>query len=166
LPEAAPTEQANISVLLRQTCAEWSRHNAAQLGASLSYYAVLSLAPLIVVLLGVVGLIYGPEAAHGNLQSELEHFMGAEAAGAVQAAVAAANHPASGILAAAVGVVTLLLGASGVAVALQQALNEIWDVPPRVGKRWWGPYVRQQLVGFAAVLTAGFLLAVSRKGSL
>jgi membrane protein len=161
LPEAARTGRANIAALLRDAYAEWDRHNAAQLGASLSYYAVLSLAPLVVVLVGILGLVYGPEAAHGNLQAGLERFMGAEVAGAVQHAVAAANDPAVGVLATALGVLFLLLGASGVAIELQQSLNTIWDVPPRVSRRWWGSYIRRKLVGFAAVLAAGFLLLLT-----
>lgn len=161
LPEAARVERANITALLWETYAEWDRHNAAQLGASLSYYAVLSLAPLIVVLVGILGLVYGPDAAHGNLQAELQRFMGPEVAGAVQRAVATANDPAAGILATVLGVLTLLLGASGVAIELQQALNTIWDVPPRAFKRWWGPYVRRKLVGFAAVVAAGVLLLLT-----
>jgi membrane protein len=133
----------------------------AQLGASLSYYAVLSLAPLVVVLVGVIGLVYGPDAARGGLQTELQRFMGSEAADAVAHVVAAARSPASGIIATILGLLTLLLGASGAAIALQQGLNSIWDVPPRAAKRWWGPYVRQRLVGFATVLAAGFLLVLS-----
>jgi membrane protein len=116
---------------------------------------------LVVVLIGIVGLAYGPEAARGGLQTELQRFMGDEAADAVQHVVSLASSPTSGIVATIVGLLTLLVGASGVAIALQQALNMIWDVPAREAKRWWGPYVRQKLVGFAAVLAAGFLLILS-----
>jgi membrane protein len=147
--------------LLQQTYVEWSRHNAAQLGASLTYYAILSLAPLVILTVAILGLVYGPEAARGGLQAELQRFMGIEAADAVQHVVASASVPSSGIIATVVGVITLLLGASGVAIALQQALNMIWDVPPRTSTRWWGPYVRQKLMGFVAVVAAGFLLVLS-----
>jgi membrane protein len=150
-----------VKPLLRETYDEWSRHNAAQLGASLSYYAVLSLAPLIVVLLAIIGLVYGADAARGNLQTELQRFMGYEAADAIQQVVASASSPTSGVIATIVGVLTLLLGASGVAIALQQSLNIVWDVPPRATAKWWGPYVREKLTGFVAVLGAGFLLVVS-----
>jgi membrane protein len=147
--------------LLKQTYDEWSRHNAGQLGASLAYYAVLSLAPLVVLLVAILGLVYGPEAARGGLQAELQRFMGVEAAEAVQRVVAAASVPSSGVIATVVGIVTLLLGASGVAIALQQALNMIWDVPPRPAKWWWGPFLRERLVGFTAVVAAGFILVIS-----
>jgi membrane protein len=149
-----------LTQVLKRTCDEWSRHNVAQLGASLSYYAVLSLAPLVVVLVGVIGVAYGPEAARGGLQTELQRFMGSAAADAVERVVASAGSPASGIVATVLALFTLLLGASGVAVALQEGLNIIWDVPPRAARRWWGPYVRQRLMGFATVLAAGFLLIV------
>jgi membrane protein len=147
--------------LLKQTYDEWSRHNAGQLGASLAYYAVLSLAPLVVFLIAILALVYGPEAARGGLEGELRRFMGAEAADAVQRVVASVNTPSSGIIASAASIITLILGASGVAVALQQALNMIWDVPPRTSKRWWGPYLRQRLIGFATVVAAGFVLVLS-----
>lgn len=113
------------------------------------------------MLIAIIGLVYGAEAARGSLQAELQRFMGYEASNAVQQVVASASSPASGIIATIVGVVTLLLGASGVAIALQQSLNIIWDVPPRTATRWWGPYVRQKLTGFVAVVAAGFLLIVS-----
>jgi membrane protein len=147
--------------LFRETYDEWSRHNAAQLGAALSYYAVLSLAPLIVVLIAMVGLVYGGEAARGGLQVELQRFMGYEAADAIQHVIASASSPRSGVIATILGALTLLLGASGIAIALQQSLNTIWDVPSRPVQHWWRPYVRQRLTGFAVVLGAGFLLVLS-----
>ena len=107
------------------------------------------------MLVGIVGLVYGPEAARGGLQTELQRFMGDRAAEAVQQVVASASSPTSGIIATILGVLTLLLGASGVAIALQQTLNVIWDVPPRVVGRWWGSYVREKVIGFTAVLAAG-----------
>jgi len=87
--------------------------------------------------------------------------MGYEAANAVQHVVASADSQKSGVIATIIGIVTLLLGASGVAVALQQSLNIVWDVPQRAATRWWGPYVRQKLTGFAAVVGAGLLLVLS-----
>jgi membrane protein len=147
--------------LLERTCDEWVRHHAAQLGASLSYYAVLSLAPLLMILVSITGLAYGPDAARGGLFGVLERLMGYQAAEAIQDIVPLRSSPSSGIFAAIFGVLVLLLGASGVAVALQEALNMIWDVPPRAVSGWWRPYVRQRLTGFAAVLFAGFLLVMS-----
>src|SRR6266851_2774903 len=146
--------------VVKETYAEWNRHNAAQLGASLAYYSVLSLAPLVVVLLMIFGLAYGSEAAHGKLFTQLEGFMGPGAADAVQHVVVSASQPSSGIIATVISLITLLFGASGVVVALQQTLNTIWDVPPRPTHRWWGPYLRQKLIAFAAVMAVGFLLVI------
>jgi membrane protein len=147
--------------LLKQTYEEWTQHNAGLLGAALAYYAVLSLAPLVVLLIATLGLLFGPEAARGSLETELQRFMGPEAAVAVQQIVASVNTPSSGIIASAISIIALLLGASGVAIALQQALNMIWDVPPRPSKHWWGPILRQRLVGFATVVVLGFVLVLS-----
>jgi membrane protein len=119
------------------------------------------LAPLTVLLLAIMGLVYGAEAARGSLQTELQRFIGYDAADAIQRVVVSASNPRSGAIATIVGVFTLLLGASGVAIALQQSLNLIWDVPPRAATKWWGPYVREELTGFAAVLAAGLLLVLS-----
>ena len=147
--------------LLKQTYEEWTRHNAGLLGAALAYYAALSLAPLVVLLIAILGLIFGPDAARGGLEAELQRFMGPEAAAAVEQVVASVDSPSSGIVASVVSIVVLLLGASGIALALQQALNLIWDVPPRTSNHWWGPIVRQRLVAFATVLAAGFVLVLS-----
>ena len=147
--------------ILKHTYAEWNRHNAAQLGASLAYYSVLSLAPLIILFMAIVGLVYGQEAARGELIGELQRFIGFAAADAIQRVVASASEPVSGVVATVLAVVTALVGASGVVVALQQALNTIWDVPPRLSERWWGPYLRQKLIAFAVVVAVGFLLVVS-----
>jgi membrane protein len=147
--------------LFKETFEEWVRHDAAQLGASLAYYSVLSLAPLVVLLVAILGLVYGTDAARGNLAVELQGLMGRQAADAVQSVVASARAPTAGIIATVMGTLTLLFGASGVVIALQQALNTIWDVPPRKYKRWWGPYLRQKLIGFATVLLVGGLLVAS-----
>ena len=146
--------------VVKEAYAEWNHHNAAQLGASLAYYSVLSLAPLIVLLLAIMGLAYGAEAAQGKLFMQLEGFMGTGAAEAVQHVVVLASQPASGIVATVISLITLLFGASGVVVALQQTLNTIWDVPPRPAHRWWGPYLRQNLTAFGAVIAVGLLLVV------
>jgi membrane protein len=146
--------------LAKDTYAEWSRHNAGQLGASLAYYAVLSLAPLVVLLLAILGFAYGTDAAHGKLFSELQGFMGPGAADAVQRVVVSSSHPASGVIATLISLVILLFGASGVVVALRQTLNTIWDVPAPPSHRWWGPYLRQELIAFGAVIAVGFLLII------
>jgi membrane protein len=146
--------------VVKEAYAEWNSHNAAQLGASLAYYSVLSLAPLIVLLLAILGLAYGAEAAHGKLFMQLEGFMGSGAAEAVQQVVVLASQPASGIIATAISLITLLFGASGVVIALQQTLNTIWDVPARPTHRWWAPYLRQKLIAFGAVVAVGFLLVI------
>jgi hypothetical protein len=110
-----------LTKLLARMYKEWSRHNSAQLGASLSYYAVLSLAPLVVALVGAIGLTSGPEAARGGLQSQLQQFMRSEAADAVEHVVAAASSLTSGIIATMLGLLTLLLGASDVAMPCNRA---------------------------------------------
>src|ERR1017187_10414823 len=93
--------------LLKDTYADWSRHQAPKLGAALAYYTVLSLAPLVVVVIAVVGLIYGQQAAQGDLMRQIQDLVGRDGAQAIQAVIANAYKPASGIVATALGLVTL-----------------------------------------------------------
>ena len=146
--------------LLKETYLEWDRHKAPKLGAGLAYYTVLSLAPLLIVLLTVVGLVLGQQAAEGQVMAQIGDLMGAEGAQAIQAVIANANQPKTGILASVLGIVTLFIGASGVFTELHDALNTIWDVPASNDSGVW-TLIRQRFLSFGMVLAIGFLLLVS-----
>jgi membrane protein len=145
--------------LLKQAAGDWRRDNAARLGAALSYYTLFSVAPLLVVAIGVAGLAFGREAAQGQIVTELHGLVGEAGARAVQDMVEASRRPQAGILATVIGVATLLLGATGAFAELKSALNVVWDVPDQRGG------LRALLLGrlwsFAMVLAIGFLLMVS-----
>jgi membrane protein len=140
--------------------AEWRRDNVPRLAAALAYYALFSLAPLLVVVIGVAGLMFGREAARGELVAQFDHLIGRQGAEAVEALVAAAGTPGTGIVAAVAGLALLLVGASGVFGELQSALNAIWNVEPRPGAGW-KTLLRRRLVSFTMVLGSGFLFLVS-----
>ncbi len=146
--------------LLKQTYVDWGRHQAPRLGAALAYYTILSMAPLIVVVIAVIGLAYGQQAAHGDIMRQIEGLVGHDGAQAIQTVVANANKPKSGFLATALGLITLFLGASGVFVELRDSLNTIWEVPPRPGAGIWRT-VKERFLSFGMVLAIGFLLLVS-----
>lgn len=131
-----------------------------RLGAALAFYTTFSLAPLLLVVVAIAGVVFGREAAEGKLLGEMRSLVGNEGGDALQAMVAAAGKQGSGVLASLVGAVVLLLGAVGLFGELQDALNTIWKVQPKPGGGWWG-IMRTRLLSFSAVLGVAFLLLVS-----
>lgn len=146
--------------MLKETFSDWSEDNAARLAAALAYYTVLSIAPLLVLAVSVAGLVFGEEAARGQLASELSGFVGPEAGKGIQGLLAHAKSPSEGTLGSIVGIVVLLLGASGVFGELQSSLNTIWEVAPKPGRGIWG-FLRQRFFSVTMVLGVAFLLLVS-----
>jgi membrane protein len=147
--------------LLRETLVEWWRDDALRLGAALSYYTLFSLAPLLVVSVAVAGLVFGQEAASGRIVAEMRGLMGPEGAAAIQSMIErAAWQPDASWLAAALGLGTILLGATGAFGQLQYALNEIWNVEAKPGRGFWA-LLRARLLSFSMVLVLGFLLLVA-----
>src|SRR5690349_1588127 len=111
----------------KDTAKDWSDDDAMTLAAALAYYALLSLAPLLVISVSVAGWFLGPEAARGRISGELGSIVGAQAAEGIQAVVASAEEPQKGIVGAVAGIVTLFVGASGVFGQLQTSLDTIWE---------------------------------------
>ncbi len=146
--------------VLKQTSSEWLDDHAARLGAALAFYSVLSLAPLLVIVLAIAALVFGEEAARGQLVAQIEDMVGTEGARAIQEIIAHAQKPEAGILATVLGVVTLLFGAAGVFGQLQDALNTIWEIQSKPGRGIWG-FLKARFFSFAMVLGTGFLLLVS-----
>ncbi len=150
-----------IVPVLKETFNQWWDDNVSRLSAALAYYTLFSLAPLVMIAVAVAGLVFGREAASGELYAQIQRLAGSEGARAVQSIVESANKPGTGVTAIAAGVVTLLAGASGAFVALQDALNTIWGVRPRPEESSLRGFVRARLLLFAMVLGIGFLLLVS-----
>jgi membrane protein len=146
--------------LLKTSASEWVADEAPRLGAALAYYTMLSIAPLLVVVVAVAGLVYGEAAARGELAQQLEGLVGPQGAEVLQTMLANASHPAGGLIATAIGLVVLLLGASGVFIELQGSLNRIWGVQSKTAGGVWG-FIRTRLLSFLMVLAIGFLLLAS-----
>ena len=153
----------NIGGMLGETCLEWNRDRAQRMGASVAFYALLSLAPLLIILVTLAAVVLGPQAAEGQLAYEVEHLIGFEAAKTLQAVVADAVRPGVGFAATLISTIALILGASSVAVELQDTLNTIWCVPgPRRTFLGFIAYtIRDRLYALAIVVAAGFLLLLS-----
>jgi membrane protein len=146
--------------LVKQTFAEWSKDNVPRLGAAMAYYTVVSIAPLLLVIIAVAALVFGREAAEGAIVLQLTGLVGETAAQAIQEMLQNASKPSTGILAAVLGVVTLLAGASGVFAELQAALNTIWKAPAKPDKGLLG-ILKDRFLSLMMVLGTGFLLLVS-----
>lgn len=132
-----------------------------RLSSSLAYYAIFSLAPLLVIVVSIEGFVFGEEAARGQLAQEIATLAGAGAGDAIQAAVhSSASHQTSGVLAKIIGSAVLLFGASTVFAELKDALNIIWGVIVRPGRPFL-TMVRDRFFSFSIVLAIGFLLLIS-----
>ena len=150
----------DIWLIAKETASDWLDDDASRLAASLAFYTLLSLAPLVIIAVAVAGLVLGPEAARGQIAAELSAAVGRTAATGIQSVVASAQSKASGTIGTIIGVVTLFVGASGVFGELQYALNSIWEVRARPGRGLWGE-VKDRLFSFTMVLGVAFLLLVS-----
>jgi membrane protein len=146
--------------LFKQTITEFSSDKVPRLGAALAYYTIFSLAPLLLIVIAIAGLALGHDAAQNKIFEQLKGVMGPTTAGDVQEMVKNAAKPKSGTVATVIGLVTLILGASGVFGQLKDALNTIWDVEPRKGGGIL-ILIKDRFLSFAMVFGVGFLLLVS-----
>jgi len=153
---------ANAFSLLKQTFQEWLQDKAPQLGAALAYYAVFSLAPLVLVLLAIIGIIFrdNPAGAWENIAQQMGYFLDPSAVQVVQNIAQKASQPGKSLIATIIGIALALFGASGVFGQLQDALNTIWSVKAKPGGGIWG-FLRARFLSFAMVGGICFLLLVS-----
>lgn len=155
-----PTRLRPLWQLLRETFADWSADGAPRLAAALSYYTLFSLAPLLVIVIAIAGIVFGREAVQGQLVSQIDGLVGRDGGRAIEELLAHASRPTESVIAAVVGFIVLLFGAAGVLLQLQDALNTIWEVRARPYAGVWG-LIRTRLLSFVFVLGVGFLLVVS-----
>jgi membrane protein len=153
---------SNSFGLLKQTFSEWLEDKAPQLGAALAYYTVFSLAPLVLVLLAIVGLVFrtDPGGAWNKITEQMSYFLDKSAVEVVQNIAQKAAQPNKSLLATIIGILLALFGASGVFGQLQDALNTIWGVKAKPGGGVWG-FLRARFLSFAMVGGVCFLLLVS-----
>ena len=153
---------AAIVPLLKQTVNEWLEDKAPQLGAALAYYTVFSLAPLILLLLAIAGMIYrnDPGGSWGNISAQLANFLDKSTFELVQQIAQKASQPSKSFWATVISIALALLGASGVFGQLQDALNTVWGVKAKPGLGISG-FLRARFLSFAMVGGICFLLLVS-----
>ena len=152
----------NLWGLLVTTFNEWLEDKAPQLGAALAYYSVFSLAPLILVLLAVIGMIFreDPNGAWEKITEQMSYVLDPSGVEVVQDIARTAAKPSAGILATVIGIALALFGASGVFGQIQNALNTIWGVKAKPGRAFWD-FIRVRFLSFTMVAGVCFLLLIS-----
>lgn len=150
----------NIWILIKAAASSWVDDYAQSMGAALAYYTMFSIAPLLLIAISIAGLIFGVDAARGEILNQLQGLMGQQGADAVRGLLDSVSKPAESITAMLVGTVLLLIGATTVFAELQDALDRIWRAPKRSKGGIWS-LLRARLLSFGMIMGIGFLLTVS-----
>ena len=151
---------AAVWQLVRSAVSAWVDDYAASMGAALAFYTLFSIAPLLLIVISVAGLVFGQEAARGEIFGQLSGMLGDDSAKAVESMLVAVNRPGAGIVATLVGIGALVIGATTVFAELQDAMDRIWRAPTRPQGGLW-TLMRARLLSLGMVMGIGFLLMVS-----
>lgn len=144
--------------LLKRTFTGFMEDEALSHGAAIAYYALFSIAPLLLIVLAIAGLVFGHEGASAAMTNQLTGLVGTESAAMLQSMIESAGNKSSGTLATIIGAVMLLVTVSGAFGEIQSTLNDIWKAEARTGLT---RLVRARLAGLGLVATLGFLMIVS-----
>ncbi len=150
-----------LASLFKETVSAWSDDYAPSMGAALAYYTLFSIAPLLLIVISVAGLVFGKDAASRQIFDELRGLMGVESAMAVKGLLQSVSKPHEGILATVIGVAVMLVGATSVFAELQDSLDRIWRAPGMAARSGLWNLLRTRLLSFGMILGIGFLLIVS-----
>jgi membrane protein len=150
----------SVYALLKASISNWIDDFAPSMGAALAYYTVFSIAPLLVIAIAVAALVFGQSAAQHEILDQLRGLLGSEGANAIESMLISAQKPKEGVLASALSIVMLLIGATTVFSELESDLNRIWRVPASKQSGIWS-LLRARLLSLGLVVTIGFLLLVS-----
>jgi membrane protein len=146
--------------LLKETYVQWSAHKSARLAAALAYYTIFAMAPLLIIAIAIAGLVFGHGAASHQILGQIGGLIGQKGEQQLATMVSASDRPATGVIAAILGVITLIFGASGVVLQLQDAIDVVWDVQEQPGGGIWQT-VRTRILSITMLLALVFLLIVS-----
>lgn len=134
--------------------------NAFKLSASLSYYTIFAIGPLLLIIMSLAGVFFGKEAVQGKIYGQIKGLVGSEAAVQVQTIIQNISHSQHGTIGAIVGVIVLVIGATGVFTEIQDSINFIWSVKAKP-KKGWLKFLINRLISFSLVVSMGFILLVS-----
>jgi membrane protein len=147
------------AVLIRRTILAFIEDGALSRGAAIAYYTIFSIAPVLVIVIAIAGLIFGREAAQGEIVRQLSGLMGQDSAEALEAMIRSASNRQSGVTATIIGTATLLLTATGVFGEMQTSLNAIWKAQPSTSTV--SQLVRARIASLGLIVALGFVLMVS-----
>jgi membrane protein len=147
--------------LLRDAAVSWVDDYAPSMGAALAFYTLFSLAPLLLIVISVAGLVFGEQAARGEIMAQLSGLVGPQSARTVESILEELNRPGSGVTGTLVGVVVLLIGATTVFGELRDAMDRIWRAPAPPPGGGLLNLLKTRLLSLGLVLGIGFLLMVS-----
>jgi len=147
--------------LLKLTLTEWTNDNAFELSAALAFYTIFSIAPVLLIAVGVASFFLAPDAATDQIVGEMEKMIGAQGANAVRQVIDSSRGFGKGLWAVSIGIVTLIMGATAVFGELQSALNQIWDVRAKPDRSVIMSFIVDRLRSFSIAMGVGFLLLVS-----
>jgi membrane protein len=146
--------------ITRKAFDEFSSDNGMKLSASLSYYTLFSLGPMLVIIISFAGIFFGKDAVQGKLYKQIKGLIGPDAAMQVQSIIANIQLTDSGVTGAIIGIAILLLGATGVFNEIQSSINYIWSIRAKPEKGWLKILVNR-LISFSLVISCAFILMVS-----
>lgn len=147
--------------LVQNTFSEFFEDRAPRLGAALAFYTTFSVAPLLVISVGVASVFFGENAVQGQLKHELHGLVGEEIASGIQSMIATTTRQGhAGVVSSLLGLAALLFGATGMFVELKDSMNTIWGVEKRGGQGWWR-LIKDQALSFSMTLAIGLLLLAS-----
>jgi membrane protein len=146
--------------VLKDAFGGFSDHKVTKLAASLAYYTVFSMGPLLIVIIAICGFFLGREAIEGQIYQQLEGFLGPDTAVQLQDMIKKAAISDKGIVAIVIGGATLLVGATTVFAEIQDSINSIWGLKPKP-KKGWLKLIQNRLLSFSVIISLGFLLLVS-----
>jgi membrane protein len=145
--------------LLKNTSKEFIKDNAFTLSASLSYYTIFSLPPLLIIIIGIFDFFLGPDAVRGELFGQIKGLVGNDTAVEIQVMIKNVRLSNSSIFATVFGVIILLIGASGIFAEMQNSINSIWGIEAKP-KRGLAKFLKNRLMSFSMIGSVGFLLLV------
>ncbi len=146
--------------LIKETGTEFSNDNASTLASALSYNTLFSLAPILIIVIALGGMIFGHQAVEGEIFNQFKSFIGADGAKQLQDLLKSAYQPGKSIVTTIIATVLLIFGATSVFYQLQMSLNTIWQVKPKPKKSLL-KYLRDRVLSFGLIIAIGFLLLVS-----
>ena len=151
---------ANTWKIFKESVTEFLNDNCIKLSASLSYYTIFALGPTLIIIISFAGIFLGRDAVEGRLYNEIKTLIGSSAALQIQNIIANIQQNQKSVIAAVIGVVLMILGATGVFTEIQGSINYIWSIRAKP-KKGWLKFIVNRLISFSLVISCGFILLVS-----